>query len=191
MFPNSLYIDRRLFPAVNAITIFDAPLFMESRMRSGPGEHTLRADMCAAAFNGTALFSTEKSSLIGVEFKANPGTTLLRQRLGLHHKEFSSVILDPSEPNVVTFVGPRPVPTEMPEGARMIEIDELLGRFDTLNSANKATVAMLKFSTVRDPSTSHVRLGLGNGWGIQCIGGRHPCFILTENSTGNAAPDSV
>lgn len=187
MHPNSIYLDRKLFPTVTELCIMNAAQFIGARLRSEPGPHTIRADMTLAAFDGTALMGNEKSYLIGAVIKRQPGVTLLRQLLGSNAPSFEYVIFDPLEPEVVTFTGPRRLPNPLPEGSDLVEVDALLPRFPELTQANRALIGMLKYSLAIDPKAGADRLDLGNGWSVAVVNPWSPMFVITENAPSTAA----
>ena len=182
MYPNSIYLDRKLFPRADELCVMTASQFMNARVRGGPGPHTIRADMTLAAFDGTSLLGNEKSYLIGAVLSPNPGTTLLRQRLGPNAASFEYVIFDPETPDVVTFTGPRAMPKPLPEGMDLKTLDDLLIKFPELSNANRALVALLKYCSIKDPSqTKGDRMSLGNGWRVKVASPWSPVFIILKD----------
>lgn len=186
--PTSVYIDRKLFPKPTELSIMPAAQFMGARLRSGPGAHTIRADLALAAFDSTSLLG-KTSYLIAANVKEVRGVTLLRQLLGRVAVAFDYVIFDPAQPDVVTFIGPRRMPNPLPEGHSLADLDSLLVRFPELSAQDRALVAMLKYARVNDDPAADPRrhsLDLGNGWGVSVTSGDSPVFVITENAESEA-----
>lgn len=192
MYPNSIYLDRKLFPPVGEVCVLTAAQFMNARVRGGPGPHTIRADMTLAAFDGTSLLGNEKSYLIGAVLSPNPGTTLLRQRLGPNAAAFEYAIFDPVNPDVVTFTGPRAMPKPTPEGMDLARLDDLLLKFPELSNTNRALVGMLKYCSIKDPAQAKGdRLSLGNGWSVKVAFPWSPMFLIFKDVVSEGTPENT
>lgn len=193
---NSVYIDRRLFPKVSELTILDASTIFDSRMRDGEGEHTIRLDIYSVAWDGTSIFGTDRSCLIGRRPPMSKGATRLRHVLGQHAKAFNYIVCDPQEPNVVSLIGPALIPEgSHGEGFKLTPLAALLeaDKFTSLTPVTKAVMALLKYVSTYDPSqVGATLLGLGNGWSIECVTtlGEAPTFFVREDAqcTDGVAP---
>jgi hypothetical protein len=188
LMPTSIYLDSKLFPKPTELCIMPAAQFMGARLRSGPGQYTIRADLTLAAFDSTSLLG-KTSYLIAANVKEVRGVTLLRQLLGRVAEAFDYVIFDPAQPEVVTFIGPRRMPNPLPEGHSLADLDSLLVRFPELSAQDRALVAMLKFARAHGAPTDNPtdnpnghHFDLGNGWSVFVTHGISPVFTLTENA---------
>lgn len=187
MNPNSIYVDRRLFPKVSELTILDASAIFDSRLRDGEGEHALRLDVYSVAWDGASVFGTDKSHLIGRKLPANKGATRLRHVLGRNAEAFSHIVVDPQMPDVVSLIGPAPVPKEYGPEFKVVPLEDILvsDRFEVLDHTTQAVMAMLKYISIHDPSQVGANLvGLGNGWSVECVTplGEAPTFFIRKDT---------
>ena len=165
MNPNSIYVDKRLFPKVSELTILDASMIFDSRLKGAEDEHTIRLDIYSVAWDGKAILGTDQAHMIGRRLPPNKGATRLRHALGQHAAAFNYIVCDPQEPNVVSLIGPSPVPPGYSEDFKLTPLEDLMlaDKFATLTPATKAAMALLKYVSTRDPRTiGTYLLGLGN-----------------------------
>jgi hypothetical protein len=186
MRPNSIYVDRRLFPTVAELTILDARSIFDSRLKDSEGEHTIRLDIYSVAWDGTNVFGTDKSYLIGRNLPPHKGATRLRHVLGGNVEAFTHIICDPQQPDVVALVGPSPIPQNYGEEFKVTPLADLLetSKFATLDNVTKATMAMMKYVSTNNPNALGATvLGLGNNWSIECVTtlGEAPTFFVRED----------
>lgn len=186
---NSVLVDAKLFPRVDKITILDATPFLRARLRGSftPGQ-TVRLDTAFVSWaaDGTVLGKMPQL-LLALNIPHRRGLTLLRQYLGSEVENFTNIVLDPANPDVVTLVGPRRLPALMPEGLDMIHIDDALCglNFEQLHGTTKAVIALLKYLQARSPmEVGDTLLDLKNGWGFRCVTreNEHPVFTLEEHA---------
>jgi hypothetical protein len=187
MNPNSIYVDRRLFPKVSELTILDASTIFDSRLKGAEDEHAIRLDIYSVAWDGKSVLGTDQSYMIGRRLPSHKGATRLRHALRQHVKAFNYIVCDPQEPNVVSLVGPSPVPQGYGEDFKLTLVEDLLAseKFATLTTPTKAVVALLKFVSTYDPSRiGTYLLGLGNGWTIESVTpfGEPATFFVREVS---------
>jgi hypothetical protein len=185
---NSVWVDAKLFPRVDRVTILDATKFFRARLRSSfqPGQ-ALRLDTAFITWDGESVLGKIPQLMMGLVIPHRKGLTLLRQHLGSEIQNFTHVVLDPEQPDVVTLVGPRQLPKEVPEGLEMIEVGVALApsNFDQLHGTTKALIAMLKYIQHLDPQDIGERLfGLNNGWSLKCMTqqGYQPVFTLERSA---------
>lgn len=183
---HSIYVDRRMFPQVSELTILDATSIFDSRLRDAEGEHTIRLDIYSVAWDGTSVFGTDTSYLIGRRLPPHKGATRLRHAMGQHVKAFTHIICDPMQPDVVALIGPSPVPKEYGEEFKITPLADLLAapKFSGLDAVTKAAMAMLKYVSTKNPNEIGASvLGLENGWSIECVTllGEAPTFFVREN----------
>lgn len=182
---NSVWVDAKLFPKVDKVTMLDATPFLRARLRGSftPGQ-AVRLDTAFVSWNVEGkVLGKMPQLLMALNIPKRPGLTLLRQYLGSEAENFTNIVLDPEQPDVVTLVGPRRLPTAMPEGLNMVDLDTVLCglNFEQLHGTTKAVIALLKYLQARSPmEIGETLLNLENGWGFRCVTreGEHPVFTL-------------
>lgn len=190
---NSVYVDQRLFPSVEELTVLDASTIFDSRLRGAEGPHTLRLDIYSVAWDGVSILGTDTSHLIGRRLPPHKGASRLRHALGTHAEAFTHIVIDPSEPDVVFLIGPSPVPKEYGEELKLTTLEDLLeaSKFLALDNVTKASMAMLKYVSTNNPNkVGATVLDLGNGWVVECVTllGEAPVFFVRPTSHEDVIP---
>lgn len=193
MRPNSIYVDRRLFPKAAELTVLDARSIFDSRLKDSEGEHTIRLDIYSVAWDGTSVLGTDTTYLIGRSLPPHKGATRLRHALGQHVEAFTHIVIDPENPKVVALIGPAPVPKGYGEEFKLTPLADLLAadKFNSVDQVTRATMAMLKFVSTHNPNKIGATLmSLDNGWSVECVTtfGEAPVFFVREDTT-NCTPN--
>ncbi len=175
MYPNSIYVDLRLFHVAvppRAVVILEASHFSEARLRNCAGVNNIRLDVTTVVNDGDSVIAGEGSVLGGFVIKPEPGQSLLRHVFEKQREGWQYLIMDSVLPEFATLVGMRAIPDELPElpdGVGPVPVEALLvpETFEALNPASKAMVAMIKFTNVKKPTDDDMQLDLQNGWQIE------------------------
>jgi hypothetical protein len=183
MISNSIYVDRRLFPKVEELSILDSASIFDSRLKGSEDEHSIRLDLYSVAWDGTSVLGTDHTYLIGRRPPVNKGATRLRHVLGRNVGAFPYMVVDPENPGVVALIGPSPVPKDYGEDLKLTALSDLLEptKFDSLSRVTRATLAMMKYVGTYDPSSPGAQtLQVTPTWEIECVTllGHTPAFFM-------------
>lgn len=194
---NSVWVDAKLFPKVDNVTILDATPFLNARLRGQfiQGK-TVRLDTAYVSWDQESVLGRLPQLLMALIIPKRPGLTLLRQYLGSEIENFTNVVLDPAQPDVVTLIGPRRLPAVMPPNLDTVKLDDALiaENFEQLHGTTKAVVALLKYLQTRSPMvTGETLLKVGNGWGLRCVTleDQQPVFTLEHMIGTNLSTEAA
>lgn len=188
MLKNSILVDARLFPKVDKVTILECGQFMTSKLKGEYVEgRTLRLDTAYISWDGTSILGKIPQLLMALVIPHRPGLTLLHQYLGSEAQNFTHVILDPEQPGIVTLIGPRALPRDLPEGLSMVSVAEALEpqNFDQLHGTTRAVVGMMKFIQFKEylAATEESLFSLNVGWTLRKVSEINgPVFTLERHA---------